>query len=241
MDKLDRGDASDARRATGGLAIVMALVGGIATAIACQPKPDPNLEDECPPCSSGPGDTNWNCVLDIQNQVQDQYKIVCASDNDNDIDAECNSACADWSAAHPTSPCVGWDNPHETYECLDTPASTEGDPPWSPGSYVYFSGGVYHVDSALVDQLKTDASLLDNDSAWLKSTSTYWQFQAVRSTDLAYKLGFRTNDYVEKVNGTYVRTLHTVVDLLHNNYYSTSFSVQIKRGTSTITMYYVID
>ena len=80
---------------------------------------------------------------------------------------------------------------------------TAGAPEWDPGKYITSpSTGAYYVDSDLVDQIKRDFTILENDSALLVDSglSEYFQLSGVASGDLADVLGLQTGDILLSVN-----------------------------------------
>jgi hypothetical protein len=186
---------------------------------------------------------NFNCELDITESVgTNVYRVVCADSFEDARDVECIDYCANMYTVEGIQ-CYDVVGDPQSLICLDTDPSTEGDsPPWSPGDFITLSGGTYYIDGAFAEMVKADASLIANDAAWLKYTSTYWQFQDVYSGSLAYELGFRTNDYLKTVNGRNIRNnLQNALDAINDLHEDTTFTVVVARGSSDVTLYYSID
>jgi hypothetical protein len=133
----------------------------------------------------------------------------------------------------------------ERITCADGLAdTTDGDPgTWHPQDFVYYSSGSYHIDGAFVAELKAHPDRLLYDGAYIEENPTggYFKFKNVQSTDLAYALGMRTNDQLTRMNGMLLRNWGQCIAAFDSLYNATTFSLEFKRGTSTLTYYYVID
>ena len=61
------------------------------------------------------------------------------------------------------------------------------------------------------------------------------QFSGILTSSLAYRLGFRNNDIIQKVNGLNFKTTSDFLRVFQDLRTSETASVQIKRSGNTIT------
>jgi hypothetical protein len=172
----------------------LSLLLSVGSVLACAPEPDPIAPATCENCEAQSQD-NHICVLDIENQSQDQEQVVCVAANSTP-NVECNAACADWSASH-SDACVGY-TVAGTFACEETPPGTGGPGGgWTPTDYVDYDSrnGRYIVDQDLVDALNHDASILNNDATYLEELpSGGFEFNNITVDSLAHALGFQNGD-----------------------------------------------
>jgi len=132
--------------------------------------------------------------------------------------------------------------------CLIRIASAPGQsyPNWDPDSAITLANGVYEVDNALLEEIKSDFNVVTQEDdarmEWL--SAGYAKLTNISSSDMVHHLGFQENDVILSVSDAAGSVaLVTVQDYLEASLtYSsaTSLSVTVLRGTTTITLSYSI-
>lgn len=116
---------------------------------------------------------------------------------------------------------------------------------WNPTAAVRLVGGVRKIDDVWIANLVSNpAPLWSCDDAVLDDINggKYKVLQA-NSGELLYQLGLRNNDIPQTLNGMPLITADDGFDAFDTLYRggTTSYSLVVKRGTSNITLSYLID
>ncbi|MBL4688456.1 MAG: hypothetical protein JKY37_27960 [Nannocystaceae bacterium] len=102
--------------------------------------------------------------------------------------------------------------------------------------------GTYHVTQDFYDKmLKNPAWLLEDDARVARAGSGGFTLVGVKSTDIAYALGLRTNDAFLSINGEPLADWPDVIAAHQAVWTDTSFALKIDRGGTTVTLNYVLD
>ncbi|HET6585963.1 MAG TPA: hypothetical protein VFG69_21045 [Nannocystaceae bacterium] len=113
---------------------------------------------------------------------------------------------------------------------------------WNPSSHITLSGGVHSLSKAWLATVIADPSpLWGCDDVILRplTDNTGFQVQQANSGEMLYELGLRNNDKPLTLNGialTNFNQSYVAYNLWLNNV--TSYTLKVKRGTSTITLSY---
>ncbi len=115
---------------------------------------------------------------------------------------------------------------------------------WDPDALVAYNRNTreFEVDQQLLDDLETDLTVLDCDSARARILSGgYYQMHSMGRDDLSFHLGLRNGDVIKAVNGYDLETpddyLAAYTALKGT---TTSFDLEVVRGGVTITVNYEI-
>ena len=139
----------------------------------------------------------------------------------------------------------GGSNAASELDCYDYGSGTEtgGGTEWDPGSYVTSAGrGVYWINSDLVDGLKRDFTIMENDSTILveSGASEYFQLSGVAVGDLADVLGLQTGDILLSVNGQSLNGIEAAIDAYDEVESARQLALSFSRQGTTYTYYYNI-
>lgn len=199
-----------------------------------------NPDSKCDDCLDI-GEAVWLCTTGAN-----IYKgTVCMPANSigTDVIIECNSTYVGFSWKDPPLwPCEGMAD-----GASDSAGGDQTCTGWNPGSHVTLVGSVRHVDRAFIDDLVDDPfPLVECDTARFQPETSGVGYKVVSaaSTSLVYKLGFRTNDIILKVNNQTLNTLDEAALRLTGMYLygsTASYAIQYKRGGVTQTLNFVVD
>ena len=120
--------------------------------------------------------------------------------------------------------------------------TADTDSGWSPGSYVSYNSGTgkYEVDGDFFDKLLTYPDQLLYDGARIEWHGGHFEFKDIGSGDLASELGFQNGDELASVNDYDVSTIAEAFTAYDAVYGSSSFSVEVVRSGTPVTLEYVI-
>jgi hypothetical protein len=151
-------------------------------------------------------------------------------------DGACNSWCVEQTG-------LGSNNLNGMV-CYDDPDSG-GCSGWNPTAAVRLVGGVRKIDDVwLANLVNTPAPLYTCDDAILNDLSTgKFKVELANSGEFLYQLGLRNNDVPQSLNGMPLVSVYDGMDAFQALYNGgvTSYTLVVKRGTSNITLYYLID
>ena len=97
------------------------------------------------------------------------------------------------------------------------------------------TSGTCTVPDAVLDAIDANPDLLMDSNTRLTQVTTGMQFNAILTSSLAYRLGFRNSDIIQQVNGLAFKTTANFLTVFQELRTSETALVQIKRGGSTIT------
>src|SRR5690606_27870882 len=119
----------------------------------------------------------------------------------------------------------------------------DGDPSWDPGNYVSNpTSGYYYVGSTLVNMIKSDFTILENDSTRLVPSATpdYWELSGVASGDLADVLGLQSGDILISVNSYDLGSIEDIIDAYDALENTSTLVLAYERSNSVYTHVYII-
>ena len=187
-------------------------------------------DEDCKDCV-GPGEFNYACYGGLNHT---RYK---------------GSVCS--TATNPESVCAASYSSLAGFDAVQVWCDGEGDTgvpscaSYTPGLYVTLTSGVYHVQADFIEDLIADPSpALECDSARLAPQSAgKYKVTGATTSSLLYKLGLRNNDVPQSINGKPLEDLTDGAQAFGELYLAgaTTYALVVKRGTSTLTLYYVID
>jgi hypothetical protein len=105
------------------------------------------------------------------------------------------------------------------------------------------SQGQCSISSEYIEEVTHNLWLAASESAYgtfVRGTSAGLKLNRVATTDVTYRLGFRTNDILLAVNGLPVKTQAEVETAMLSLWSTSSFTVSLERGTVTLTYVYSI-
>ncbi len=82
--------------------------------------------------------------------------------------------------------------------------------------------------------------MAQDNARLIEQPAGYFKLERVGSDDLAYHLGFRNGDIPQKANGYTLKTWDDYATAITQLDGQTSFTITVKRGTSTITLQYEV-
>lgn len=144
----------------------------------------------------------------------------------------CIEASAFWGA-----PFQGSGDPCEVpiEECdSDYAPIGDGPEPYYPLIPACPTSGTCTVPDEVLDAIDADPDLLMDSDTRLTQVSTGMRFSGIVTNSLAYRLGFRNNDIIERVNNLQFRTVAHFLSVFQNLRTAETATVRIKRGSSTI-------
>ena len=175
-----------------------------------------------PTCNACPAGKEWgNCIC--QNGVN---QTGCLDD------AACGALC------------TGQPGTFTPMVCATAPDSG-GCGGWNPTSAVRLVSGVRKVDDVwLANLVGNPAPLWTCDNAILDDIST-GKFKVLQANagEFLYQLGLRNNDIPQTLNNMPLISAQDGFDAFNSLYLQgvTNYTLKVKRGTSTITLLYLID
>jgi hypothetical protein len=150
--------------------------------------------------------------------------------NNVDQSAACSGICGSEVGPNTPSKIGKGCSPATGYNCTN----------WNPGSHVTLSGGVYQVNATWFASLVANLEPLyacDDGEFHSSSDHTRFVISNLDSDDFLYAIGLRNSDKVQTINGITINAFsagYTAYALYLNG--TTSYSVTITRGGSTITL-----
>lgn len=210
------------------------------------PETDSKLQDwrdsmGSPPVPADPDFLEYAAAMD---RIQDKVYEHCFNSWINEFGDYGQSSCttASYSATMPIwrrsnvgqpTDCVVLIGPRDGY------ATTGMD--LDPGDEITCSSqGHCTITSDYVEEVVNSIWIAANESAYGVFNNGL-QLVAVSSNDVIYRLGLRSGDVLKSVNSQQVGNVAQVQSAMLSLASSSSFSVQVKRGTNTLTYSYVVN
>lgn len=212
------------------LAAVFAVPFAFATTISC--KIDDGGDEDG---SAGSGDDpTCNC-----GGGQEFGRCVCFTGANFDPACNTDGGCtADCIAA------TGMGGNFNTMECSTNPDSGSCSS-WNPASHINLTGGVRYVNASwFASVVANRAPLWTCDDAILDDLSTgKFKVLQANSGEMMYELGLRNNDIPQTLNSMPLNGVYDAFDAFYALYATgvTSYSLVVRRGTTNITLLYVLN
>jgi hypothetical protein len=210
--------------------VLLALTAALNLAGCPKDTYDPPAGDtDCVNNSCGPGENFYFCVCGDAAMSPGPSK--CKAD-----EVAADSACADWCNAGP-----GGGGDAEPVSCASNPdsGSCSG---WNPASHITLSGGKRYIDDAWISGIyHNPAPIWTCDDLYLTAQPAPgygFKVNAANSGELLYELGLRNGDVPLSINGKTLKNYKQAQAAFSTLFLAgvTSYNLQVKRGTSTITL-----